>query len=146
MNSSAVVKEAVVILDTHIILDMLLFSDAQVQPVREALAQKKLTWIASLPMREELERVLEYPKIAARRAFYQRSTAEILAQFDAQVRLVAVAPRTTFVCKDADDQKFIDLAVAFAEHSVQLISKDHAVLALSKRLSKVGVVVAAVLF
>ena len=39
-------------------------------------------------------------------------------------------------CKDPDDQKFIDLAVA---HGATLLSKDRAVLALKKRLERLDV-------
>jgi predicted nucleic acid-binding protein len=42
------------------------------------------------------------------------------------------------VCKDGDDQKFIDLA---AEHKTQLISKDKAVLTMRNRMARVGVAV-----
>jgi predicted nucleic acid-binding protein len=50
-----------------------------------------------------------------------------------------VAPRAAQVCKDPDDQKFIDLAVT---HRAPLLSKDHAVLKLRKRLLVQGVPVA----
>ena len=50
-----------------------------------------------------------------------------------------VAPRAPCVCKDADDQKFIDLAVA---HAAILLSKDRAVLSLRKRLLAHGAQVA----
>jgi predicted nucleic acid-binding protein len=42
------------------------------------------------------------------------------------------------VCNDADDQKFIDLAVA---HQALLISKDKEVLRLKNRLARLGVAV-----
>ena len=40
-------------------------------------------------------------------------------------------PRVAYVCKDADDQKFIDLAAA---HRAILLSKDKAVICMRKRL------------
>jgi predicted nucleic acid-binding protein len=43
-----------------------------------------------------------------------------------------------FTCKDADDQKFIDLAAA---HRAQLLSKDKAVLCMARRLKTLGVAV-----
>ena len=46
-----------------------------------------------------------------------------------------VAPRVSAVCKDADDQHFIDLAVA---HRAILLSKDKAVLCMQKRLLALG--------
>jgi predicted nucleic acid-binding protein len=41
-------------------------------------------------------------------------------------------PRAPCVCKDPDDQVFIDLAVA---HGALLLSKDQAVLTMRKRLA-----------
>jgi predicted nucleic acid-binding protein len=110
--------------------------------VRQALALGHLRWIATTPMRDELARVLAYPKIAPRLAFYGLTAAQVLAQYDAHVRWVDVAPRVTAVCKDADDQLFIDLAVA---HGAVLISKDKAVLCMRKRLAALGVSMGAAL-
>lgn len=45
-------------------------------------------------------------------------------------------PRASAVCKDPDDQQFIDLAV---RHGALLLSKDRAVLSLRKRLLALGV-------
>jgi predicted nucleic acid-binding protein len=47
-----------------------------------------------------------------------------------------IAPKAMFVCKDTDDQKFIDLA---AQHQTQLISKDKAVLTMRNRMARLGV-------
>lgn len=130
------------VLDTNIVLDHLVFSDATVAPVRQALAAGRLQWIATTPMRDELARVLAYPQIVPRLAFYGYTAAQVLAQYDDQVRWVDVAPRVTAVCKDADDQLFIDLAVA---HSAVLISKDKAVLCMRKRLAALGALIGAAL-
>ena len=63
----------------------------------------------------------------------------MLALWDAQVQLQPVATKAPYTCKDADDQKFIDLAVAYR---APLLSKDRAVLSMAKRLLTLGVVVA----
>ena len=125
-----------IVLDTNIVLDLLVFSDPAAQPLKSALQSRQLRWIATSPMREELARVLAYPQIAPRLAHYQLSAAEVLAAFDRQSEVVAVAPKAALSCRDPDDQKFIDLAVA---HRAQLLSKDHAVLKLKKRLLDQGV-------
>jgi predicted nucleic acid-binding protein len=49
---------------------------------------------------------------------------------------VDIAPKAPYTCKDADDQKFIDLAAA---HRAVLLSKDKAVLRMAKRLATLGV-------
>ena len=125
-----------VVVDTNVALDLLIFSDPRTAPLRALLAQGRLAWIATQPMRDELERVLAYPQIVPRMDFYGRSAAEVLGHFDRLVRRVEVAPKTTATCKDADDQKFIDLAVA---HGARLLSKDRAVLCMKKRLLALGV-------
>ena len=128
-----------VVVDTNVALDLLIFSDPRTAPLRTLLAQGRLDWIATPVMRDELERVLAYPHIAARMDYYRLDAAQVLADFDAQARLVEVAPRVVYVCKDADDQKFIDLAAA---HRAILLSKDKAVICMRKRLANLGADVA----
>ena len=120
-----------VVVDTNVALDLLIFSDPRTAPLRALLAQGRLDWIATQVMRDELERVLAYPHIVSRMDFYRVDAAQVLAAFDAQARLVDIAPRVAYVCKDADDQKFIDLAAA---HRAILLSKDKAVICMRKRL------------
>ena len=120
-----------VVVDTNVALDLLIFSDPRTAPLRQLLAEGRLAWIATQVMRDELERVLAYPHIAERMDYYRVGAAQVLAAFDAQARLVDIAPKVAYVCKDADDQKFIDLAAA---HRAILLSKDKAVLCMRKRL------------
>ena len=127
-----------VVLDTNIVLDLLLFQNPQVQGLRQTLDQQQLHWLATPPMREELARVLAYPKISPVLARLGHSLASLLAQWDARVSVVVVAPRCAVRCQDPDDQMFIDLAVA---HHAQLLSKDALVLRLARRLLPLGVVV-----
>lgn len=133
---------AKVVLDTNIVLDVFVFADAAAEPVRQGLRDGSLDWIATAPMRIELERVLAYPQIVPRLAFYGLAAAAVLGAFDRHARLVAVAPKIGFSCKDPDDQAFIDLAAAYR---AQLLSKDRAVLCMRKRLQGLGVTVGTVL-
>jgi putative PIN family toxin of toxin-antitoxin system len=126
-----------VVIDTNIALDLLVFDDPGCAPLSAALAAGELRWLATAAMREELERVLGYPLIAARLAATGREAAGVLAAFDARVlRVDGVPPRAACVCSDPDDQIFIDLAVA---HRARLLSKDRAVLSMRKRLAAWGV-------
>ena len=132
-----------VVLDTNIVLDLLVFADPDTALLRQLLHSGALHWVATAAMRDELERVLAYAHIAPRVGFYGFNTANVLAAFDAQVRCVPVAARLpAVVCKDADDQQFLDLAAA---HGAVLLSKDRAVLALRKRLRNHGADVGTVL-
>ena len=136
--SPAIAARALV-LDTNVVLDLLVFGDPATALVRQLLNAKTLRWIATAAMRQELARVLDYPKIAPRVAFYGLSTASVLQAFDAQAQIVPVAARISATCRDADDQQFLDLAAA---HSAILLSKDQAVMALRKRLLVYGAQVA----
>ncbi len=124
-----------IILDTNIVLDLLVFHDTATPPLRDALNSGRLQWVATAPMRDELARVLAYPQIAKRLAFYGLSAEQVLQARDAQVQTVEVPPKASVTCKDPDDQKFIDLAVA---QRCLVLSKDHAVLCMAKRLLALG--------
>lgn len=129
-------KPEAIVLDTNIVLDVFVFNDTAAQPLRQSLLDGKLDWLATQPMRDELARVLAYPQIVPRLAFYALSASDVLAGFDRHARLVEVAAKAGVTCSDADDQKFIDLAVA---HKALLLSKDRAVISMSKRLVALGV-------
>ncbi len=132
------------VLDTNIVLDLFVFQDPATRPLQQALGDKTLHWIATPPMRDELARVLTYPQIV--RSLAQRNAdsptgqgdpaLRVLAQFDAQVTWQPVASKAPVTCKDPDDQKFIDLAVA---HQALLLSKDKDVLCMKKRLLALAV-------
>lgn len=130
---------APIVLDTNVVLDLLVFDDPATPALQQALTDGTLRWIATPVMREELARVLLYPHLLSRLDHYRLSADDVMAAFDRQVQLLDVAPKAPMVCRDPDDQKFIDLAVA---HRAQLLSKDHAVLKLRKRLTLQGVAVA----
>ena len=125
------------VLDTNIVLDLWVFNDPLVQPLREVLgllelpalpepsgqpeqaetAQPEPTrprWLATPVMREELARVLTYPHLVRRQALDQRVAEQVLAAYDRSVTLCPLAPKARFTCTDGDDQKFIDLAAAHA--------------------------------
>ena len=125
-----------IVLDTNIILDAFVFNDPAAEPVRQALAGQQVDWLATQPMREELARVLAYPKIIQKLAFYKVGAKEVLARFDQHARIVDVAPKASVTCSDPDDQKFIDLAV---QHRALLLSKDKAVISMRKRLLALGI-------
>lgn len=125
-----------IVLDTNIVLDVFVFNDAAALPVRLALEAGELDWLATQAMRDELARVLAYPQIVPRLAFYQLSADDVLAAFDRHARLQEVAGKAGVTCSDPDDQKFIDLAVA---SQALLLSKDRAVISMAKRLLAHGV-------
>lgn len=124
------------VLDTNIVLDLFVFRDAATVPLLQALEAGTLDWISTQAMRAELERVLAYPQIVTRLAFCNLQASDVLAAFDRHARIVEAAAKAPVSCSDADDQIFIDLAVA---HQAWLLSKDQAVLSMQKRLLALGV-------
>jgi len=123
-----------VVIDTNVVLDLFVFDDPACAPLRAALHAQRTRWLASEAMREELQRVLDYPHIARRLG--AAGPAPVLDAFDRHAQRVAPAPKAAFTCRDPDDQRFIDLAVS---HQATLLSKDAQVLALARRLARIGV-------
>jgi predicted nucleic acid-binding protein len=83
-------------------------------------------------MRDELAAVLSYEQIGARFEAASVSASGVLQQFDTHAVIVDAPPAAPHKCRDPDDQKFIDLAVA---HGATLLSKDAQVLALRRKLA-----------
>ena len=124
------------VLDTNIVLDLWVFDEPQAQALRVSVEAGHTHWLATAAMREELARVLDYPQIAKRLTHRELPASAVLAHFDRWAQLQPDAPKAEYVCKDPDDQKFIDLAVT---HTATLHSKDAAVLCMRKRLARCGV-------
>jgi putative PIN family toxin of toxin-antitoxin system len=125
------------VIDTNIVLDLWLFEDPATIPLRAALQSGAISHLATDSMRDELERVLAYPHLVKRMAKSNIQAQDILNRFDEHLLAAEPAAKALCTCKDPDDQKFIDLAVA---HAVPLLSKDKAILCMKKRLLQSGVV------
>ena len=130
---------AEVVIDTNIVLDLFVFEDPASAALRAEIESGRLNWIATLAMREELQRVRGYPQIGPRLAARACAAADVLAQFDRYARITPVPEAAPLACGDPDDQKFIDLAAA---RRCMLLSKDAEVLALGRKMVDIGAVVA----
>ncbi|MCZ2105206.1 MAG: PIN domain-containing protein [Burkholderiales bacterium] len=126
----------VLVIDTNIVLDLYVFDDPRWVALHRALAHAGTRWLATDAMRGELTRVLDYPAIRAWRERTGRDAATVLRRFDARTERVPAAPAAPWRCADADDQPFIDLALAWR---ATLLSKDRAVLRLARRAATRGV-------
>ncbi len=129
--------ELPVVIDTNIVLDLFVFDEPAAVLLRDALDTGAVRWLATNAMRDELARVLGYPQVAKRMQFHGLPPADVLAAFDRYAHIEAAAVKAPFTCGDADDQQFIDLAVA---HRATLVSKDGEVLRMKNRLRTLGVV------
>jgi putative PIN family toxin of toxin-antitoxin system len=130
------------VLDTNIVLDLFVFADARAHALNEHLERGDAHWLATQAMRDELERVLAYAHIESRLGFYGLQACDVLRRFDRHARIVEAPAKAPVTCRDPDDQIFIDLAVA---HRSMLLSKDAAVLAMTKRLALLEVIAAPVM-
>ena len=127
----------VVVLDTNILLDVLVFDDSRAHPLRAALIAGGLDAVAT-------EKTLsEFLDVIGREQFSlsQERQHEIMSQWRSWARLIndQVLDAAPWKCKDRDDQVFINLA--YTLKPAILISKDKMVLKIAKRAQKDGVVI-----
>lgn len=128
-----------VVLDSNAVLDWLLFGDATMRPLGEAIAAGRCRWITSATLRGELEHVLA-------RGLRSRPQVDAQPLWQAWQRLACAVeqpaeapPPPGLRCTDADDQKF--LALALAHGARWLVSRDRAVLKLRKRARERGLLI-----
>ena len=127
---------AAIVLDTNVVLDWLVFHNPACAPLAQGLADGHLCWLATAEMRDELRHVLARdvaaawsPNHGAIWTAWERHAKEVPA-------VVASGAISRLRCTDADDQKFIDLALG---HPARwLISRDRAVLKLARRSRAFG--------
>jgi uncharacterized protein len=127
-----------VVLDTNAVLDWLVFANPGMAAVATAIKTKVVQWLVCPRMRDELLRTLAYPALAK----WRPDAAAILSTFDQHAQLCpapTTAP-TTPRCTDADDQVFIDLALAVGAQS--LLTHDRALLKLARRARLMGLSIA----
>ncbi|MFP5381304.1 MAG: putative toxin-antitoxin system toxin component, PIN family [Gammaproteobacteria bacterium] len=116
------------VLDTNVVLDLLHFAEPTALPILDALLAGHIECRTSAATLAELQRVLGYPEFGLDAA----AQAAIRERYDALARCVeaqcdSALPR----CRDADDQKFLELAAAAA--AGVLVSRDRALLRLAGR-------------
>ena len=125
-----------IVLDTNVCLDLFVFHDPRWQRLLQALEAKEVEAVTRRDCRNEWLLVLGYPHFH----LDEHSRTEARARFDALIS--CIEPENILqkgelpVCKDKEDQKFVELAWE-AKASI-LITKDKALLKLAKRLSRKG--------
>lgn len=120
------------VVDTNCVLDLWVFRDPALTSWATAIVEGRAIWLATVPMRDEWVRVLDYPAIQRALVRQGMTTQQALACFDAHACLVPESSDCGIRCDDADDQMFINLAVG---HRAVLLSKDAAVLRLRRALA-----------
>lgn len=128
---------AAVVIDTNVLLALWIFADPGVESLRRALAAGGLVPLRSAATDAELAEVLARPGLfdvpAARRD-------ALLHDWAARARLVAEVRPAPCRCRDADDQKFVDLALTASAR--WLLTRDKALLRLNRKLKATGLAIA----
>ncbi|HJS75592.1 MAG TPA: putative toxin-antitoxin system toxin component, PIN family [Vicinamibacteria bacterium] len=117
-----------VVLDTNTVLSALLFAQRRLTWLRESWESGRINPLCSDATIEELLRALAYPKFG----LTELEIMTLLRSYvlHAQVVLPTEAPiKQAPKCRDADDQKFLDLA--FAGGAEVLVTGDRDLLALA---------------
>jgi len=122
------------VLDTNIWLDVLVFRDPAIAPICEAHAARRAEILADAGGEAELIRALGYD--FGRRSLDAAAQAARMAEFrhmsvHAKSKL-AGGTATLPLCRDPDDQKFLETALAV--HADILVTKDNALLDLARRV------------
>jgi putative PIN family toxin of toxin-antitoxin system len=121
-----------VVIDTNVLLDLWLFDDPSTRSLRRTIEAGRLRPLRSAATDAELADVLQRPTFGldapAREALLRRWT-----DCSDALTSVASAPLT---CRDGDDQKFLD--AAFSGNAALLLTRDRALLELSRRAGALG--------
>ncbi len=127
------------VIDTNVVLDCLLFDDPRSSGLAKALHSGRLRWVATPAMLDELADVLTRSFAAAWCGQTGSDPGAVLRRARALACVVATpaAPALPLRCADADDQIFIDLALALPAR--WLFSRDRALLALGLPAAQQGV-------
>jgi uncharacterized protein len=131
------------VLDTNIVLDWLVFDNAFMNALRDGVRDRRVIVLTYPPAIDELQRVLGYPALkldTAKQALvlstYRECAEPVAVTYSlADLNLPPGFPR----CRDGDDQHF--LALAYHTKADALVSRDKAVLKLSKRTRKFGLAI-----
>lgn len=126
------------VLDTNVVLDWLVFDDAGCGALAQALTEGLARWVATVAMRDELARVLDRGELDA----WNPDLPALWAEWDRWVTIVPAPPPLppgVPRCTDPDDQKFIDLGIHLGAGA--LLSRDRAVLRCARAARALGLAI-----
>jgi len=130
------------VLDTNVWLDWLVFDDPCVAPIKAAVAAGGAEVFIDAACEAELERALGYD-LGRKFTIDAQAQAACLAECRRVARRIESAcpeaERTQLpACRDPDDQKFMEAALAAKAHF--LVTKDRALLELARRTLRFSIV------
>lgn len=124
------------VLDTNVVLDLVVFDDADARPLRAAIERGDAIVFTCDECLAELRRVLAYPRLALESAAQDAAFESFRALAHRVARPSAQSTPRMPQCRDTDDQKF--LALAWEVRADHLVTKDNALLELARRVAKLG--------
>jgi putative PIN family toxin of toxin-antitoxin system len=130
------------VLDTNVWLDWLVFDDPAVAPIKAAVAAERAEVFIDAACEAELERALGYD-LGRKFTLDAKAQGACLAECRRVARKIErAAPEAERAglprCRDQDDQKFLEAALAAAAHF--LVTKDRALLDLARRTARFSIV------
>ena len=129
------------VLDTNVVLDLFYFQDRRCDALATELAEGRCRWIASAAMRDETLHVMT----RGLRGEWPGNASTVTAAWERWATIVEPdgrPPPSVMRCTDADDQKFIDLALQVGASA--LLSADRAVLRLARHCRAHGLEIATI--
>ncbi len=123
------------VLDTNVVLDWLVFNNTACHELAARIESGTWRWVATPAMAGELDAVLAYPALAR----WSPNTVHVRQRWSALAQTVESAPLCALRCRDGDDQKFIDTAVA--SRARWLFTRDRDLLVLARKALAWGVTV-----
>jgi putative PIN family toxin of toxin-antitoxin system len=130
------------VLDTNVWLDWLVFGDPAIAPIRAAVAAQRAEVFIDAPCEAELERALGYD-LGRKFTLHPTAQAACLAECRRVARRIEKpapeAERSRLpACRDRDDQKFMEAALAAGADF--LVTKDRRLLDLARRGTRFRIV------
>jgi len=121
------------VLDTNIVMDMLHFQDTRTDRLKSAITRRQVLCFSDAECLGELTRVAAYPEFGLDSACQEEllnAYLDFVTRCDAADESTAALPR----CRDADDQKFLELAARC--QADLLITRDKQLLRLDRHRHK----------
>ena len=122
-----------VVIDTNVWLDLFVFHDRAARPLAQALQGEAVVAIRSSQTDAELLAVLARPRFAS---LAGSSTSALMQHWQALAQFASMRGSAPWLCRDPNDQKFLDLAYSAGAHS--LFTKDRALLCLARAARRDG--------
>ena len=137
-QARALAQRRLAVVDTNVWLDLFFFRDIESQSLAAALESPH--WVAARCEQTdaELATVVQRPRFGSSPAESAR-LIECLRNWQARTLLLPLDAQAPCRCRDPDDQKFLDLA--FAAGAAVLLTKDKALLSLSRESRHFGLAI-----